>query len=72
MNWDRIEGSWKQFIGSSRQHWGQLTGNQLDVAAGIRDILAGRMQAAYGVSKDETEKQLAEWRKRMKNNAKLS
>jgi uncharacterized protein YjbJ (UPF0337 family) len=71
MNWDRVEGSWKQLIGGSRQRWGKLTGDQLDVAAGIRDSLAGRMQAAYGISKDETEKQLAEWRKRMKTNAKL-
>jgi uncharacterized protein YjbJ (UPF0337 family) len=72
MNWDRIEGSWKQFIGSTRQRWGNWTGDQLDVAAGIRDSLAGRMQESYGISKDETEKQLAEWRKRMNSDAKLS
>jgi uncharacterized protein YjbJ (UPF0337 family) len=65
MNWDRIEGNWKQFKGSALQQWGKLTEDQLDVVAGKRDVLVGRIQEAYGISKDETEKQLAEWQQRM-------
>ena len=65
MNWDRIEGNWKQFKGSALQQWGKLTDDQLDVVAGKRDLLLGRIQEAYGITKDETEKQLAEWQKRM-------
>lgn len=66
MNWDRIGGSWKQFKGNAKEQWGKLTDDRLDVIAGKRDSLAGRIQEAYGVSKDEAEKQLADWRKRMK------
>lgn len=66
MNWDRIEGNWKQFKGNAKVQWGKLTDNQLDVIAGKRDSLAGKIQEAYGISKDEAEKQLAEWQKRMK------
>ena len=69
MNWDRIEGNWKQFKGSALQQWGKLTDDQLDVIAGKRDLLLGRIQEAYGITKDETEKQLAEWQERMKESA---
>ena len=67
MNWDRIEGNWKQFKGSALQQWGKLTDDQLDVVAGKRDLLLGRIQEAYGITKDETEKQLAEWQQRVQD-----
>ncbi len=66
MNWDQIEGNWKQFKGNVKEQWGRLTDDQLDVVAGKRDKLAGKIQEAYGVSKDEAEKQLADFQKRMK------
>ena len=66
MNLNRIEGNWKQFKGNVKEQWGKLTDDQLDVIAGKRDNLAGKIQETYGISKDETEKQLAYWQKRMK------
>jgi uncharacterized protein YjbJ (UPF0337 family) len=66
MNWDRIEGNWKQLKGNVKQQWGKLTDDQLDVIAGRRDSLAGKIQETYGVSKDEAEKQLAAWEKLQK------
>ncbi len=66
MNWDRIEGNWKQFKGNVKQQWGKLTDDQLDVILGKRDQLAGRIQESYGITKDEAEKQLAEWQDRQK------
>lgn len=63
MNWDRIEGNWKQFKGNALQQWGKLTDDQLDVIAGKRDLLLGKIQETYGISRDETEKQLTEWQK---------
>jgi len=66
MNWDSIEGKWKQFKGNVREQWGKLTDDQLDVIAGKRDNLAGKIQETYGLSKEEAEKQLADWQKRMK------
>jgi uncharacterized protein YjbJ (UPF0337 family) len=58
MNWDIIEGNWKQFKGKVKAQWGRLTDDHLDEIAGKRDELAGRIQEAYGVSKDEAEKQI--------------
>jgi len=61
MNWDRIEGNWKQFRGNVRERWGKLTDDQLDVIAGKREQLAGKLQEAYGYSKDQAEREIGEW-----------
>lgn len=67
MNWDRIEGSWKQFKGNVKEQWGKLTDDELDVIAGKRDNLLGKIQETYGTTKEDTEKQLSEWQTRMKD-----
>jgi uncharacterized protein YjbJ (UPF0337 family) len=59
MNWDRIEGNWKQAKGKIKEQWGRLTDDDLDIINGKREQLAGKIQHAYGVSKDEAEKQLS-------------
>jgi uncharacterized protein YjbJ (UPF0337 family) len=64
MNWDRIEGQWKQVTGKVREQWGKLTDDDLDVVAGRRDQLAGKIQERYGVAKDEAERQIASWERR--------
>lgn len=61
MNWDRIEGDWKQFKGAAKAKWGKLTDDQLDVIAGKRDQLAGKIQEEYGLTREATEEQLSEW-----------
>ena len=58
MNWDKIEGNWKQFKGHAKTKWGKLTDDDLDVAAGKRDILAGKLQERYGYGKDQAEREL--------------
>lgn len=65
MNWDIVKGNWKQFKGKVRARWGKLTDDELDTVAGKRDELAGRIQERYGVTKDEAEKQLAEFEKKI-------
>jgi uncharacterized protein YjbJ (UPF0337 family) len=70
VNWDRIEGNWKQLKGNVKEQWGKLTDDQLDVIAGKRASLIGRIQESYGISKDETEKQLNAWQKRIKDSIK--
>jgi uncharacterized protein YjbJ (UPF0337 family) len=66
MNWICIEGNWKQFKGNIKKQWSKFTDDQLDVIAGKRDYLAGKIQESYGVSKGEAEKQLAAWQERQK------
>jgi len=66
MNRDIIEGNWKQLKGSIKEQWGNLTDDNLDVIAGRRDKLAGKLQESYGITKDEAEKQIAEFEKRQR------
>jgi uncharacterized protein YjbJ (UPF0337 family) len=61
MNWDRIQGQWKQIAGRAQTQWGKLTTDDLDIVAGRRDQLAGKIQERYGVAKEEAERQLAAW-----------
>ena len=61
MNWDRIEGNWKQVKGSLKERWGKITDDDLDVIAGKHDQLCGRLQEAYGISREEAERQVGEW-----------
>lgn len=65
MNWDILEGKWKQFTGSAKENWGKLTDDDLDQAAGKRDILVGKIQEKYGIARDEAEKQVDEWSSKM-------
>ena len=58
MNWDIIEGNWKQAKGKIKEQWGKLTDSDLDVIAGKKDQLIGFLQKRYGISKDEAEKQV--------------
>lgn len=66
MNWDRIEGNWKQLKGSVKHRWNKFSDDQLDAIAGKRDHLIGKIQELYSVSRDEAEKQLGIWQMRLK------
>jgi len=63
MNWDRVEGSWKQYKGAIRENWGKLTGDHLDVIGGKRQQLVGRIQEQYGVAQDVAEQQVDDFLK---------
>ena len=43
MNWDRVQGNWKQFEGQVKQKWGQLTDDDLTRIAGNREQLEGKI-----------------------------
>jgi len=58
-----VEGNWKTFKGQVKQQWGKLTDDDLDVINGKRDELVGRIQNAYGLARDEADRQVREWEK---------
>ena len=63
MDWNRVEGNWKQVKGKVKEQWGKLTDDDLDVIAGRREELVGRIQNAYGMSRDDADRQIREWEK---------
>jgi uncharacterized protein YjbJ (UPF0337 family) len=54
-----MEGKWKQLRGQVQEWWGQLTDQDLDVIAGKRDKLVGKLQERYGWAKREAEDEVA-------------
>ncbi len=58
MNWDQIEGSWKQFRGKVKEKWGQFTDDELDQIGGRKDQLIGKLQAKYGYGREEAEREV--------------
>lgn len=67
MNWDIVKGNWKQFRGEVQAQWGKLTDDHLDVISGKRIELAGKIQEAYGITKDEAERQIKRFELRNKD-----
>jgi uncharacterized protein YjbJ (UPF0337 family) len=61
MNWDQIEGKWKQSMGKVREKWGKLTDDDLTVINGKKEQLVGKIQERYGIAKDAAEKQVDEF-----------
>jgi uncharacterized protein YjbJ (UPF0337 family) len=66
MNWDQIAGNWKQVKGAVREKWGKLTDDDVDIIAGKRDILLGKIQERHGIAREEAEKQLKDWEASLK------
>jgi uncharacterized protein YjbJ (UPF0337 family) len=60
MNWDQVEGNWKQFKGKVRETWGKFTDDELDVLLGTREQFVGKLQEKYGIKREEAEKELDE------------
>jgi uncharacterized protein YjbJ (UPF0337 family) len=63
MNTDQMSGKWKQMKGAAKQHWGKLTDDDLEVIAGKRESLIGKLQERYGMAKEEAQKKADEWLK---------
>lgn len=61
MNWDQVQGKWKQYKGQLRTKWGKLTDSDLDVIEGNRQQLVGKVQEYYGLTKEAAEKQVDEF-----------
>ena len=61
MNWDRIEGDWKQMAGKVKQKWGNLTDDDMTKLKGKREELEGVLQTRYGYTKDQMKTQIDPW-----------
>ena len=61
MDWNIIEGKWKELKGKAREEWGKLTDDDLEIMAGSKDKLAGRIQERYGIAKEDAERQVDDW-----------
>ena len=65
MNKDIFEGKWKQLKGQVKVRWGKLTDDDLDVAEGHSQYLAGKLQERYGLTKKKAEEEIAEFKRKL-------
>jgi uncharacterized protein YjbJ (UPF0337 family) len=63
MNWDRMEGEWKQRRGKAVYHWGRMMNDELAAIAGKHEELVGRLQARFGLASEESKRQVDDFRK---------
>jgi uncharacterized protein YjbJ (UPF0337 family) len=61
MDWNRVEGNWKQVKGKVKEKWGKLTDDDLDVVGGRLDRLEGKIQERYGIARDQARKDIDDW-----------
>jgi uncharacterized protein YjbJ (UPF0337 family) len=61
LDWNRVEGNWKQLKGKIKEKWGDLTDDDLDKIAGRRDQLEGKIQERYGLAKDQVQRDVDDW-----------
>ena len=61
MDWNRIEGNWKQFKGQAKEKWGRLTDDDLDVINGRQEQLEGKIQERYGLAKHDAKREVETW-----------
>lgn len=61
MDWNRVEGSWKQVAGKVKEQWGELTDDDIAQINGSREQLEGKIQERYGKAKDEVRKDVDDW-----------
>lgn len=61
MNWDQMEGKWKQMKGGVKKQWAKLTDDDLEYMAGSKDQFVGRLQERYGMAKEDAQKQADTW-----------
>ena len=71
MDWNRVEGNWKQVKGAVKQQWGKLIDNDLTQIDGSREKLEGIIQERYGIARDETRKQIDAWYQQQVGNKRL-
>jgi uncharacterized protein YjbJ (UPF0337 family) len=61
MNWDQVQGNWKQLKGRVQQQWGKLTDDDVDVIDGKRKELVGKVQERYGYAREKAEAEVEEF-----------
>jgi uncharacterized protein YjbJ (UPF0337 family) len=61
MNWNQVEGQWKQMGAAIKSRWAKLTDDDLGNLGAKKDMLVGKLEERYGIMKNEAERQVDEW-----------
>jgi len=61
MNWDQIQGKWKEMSGNVKAKWADMTDDEIAEIDGNREALEGKIQAKYGKTKEEAKSEVDEF-----------
>jgi uncharacterized protein YjbJ (UPF0337 family) len=61
LDWNRVAGLWSEYRGIAKAKWGRLTDNDLTAIEGSRELLIGKLQARYGLTREDAEDQVDGW-----------
>ena len=61
MNWSSIEIGWNDYKASAKTQWSKLSDLQINDTLGRREFLSSKVQEAYALSKEDTERQISAW-----------
>lgn len=59
MNWDQVEGKWKEMSGAVKANWGDMTDDEIAEVDGNREVLEGKIQSKYGKTKEEAKAEVS-------------
>ena len=65
MNWDQVEGNWKQHKGKIMSRWGKLSDDDIETINGKRSELIGLLQKHYGRGTEQAENEIDQWIKKL-------
>jgi uncharacterized protein YjbJ (UPF0337 family) len=66
MDWDEIERSWSELKGEVKRQWSKLTDEDVELVKGKYAELLGLLQERYGHAKEQAEREINDWAKRLK------
>lgn len=72
MNWDRIEAEWKDVKVTAKYRWHKLTDEQVEATGGRREQLIATIREVYGVTRETTERQIAQWQADQREDARAA
>ena len=58
MNWNIIEGKWKELSGSVKEKWGDLTDDEITEVSGKREKLEGLLKQKYGWTQERVNQEI--------------
>lgn len=61
MNWDQVQGQWKNLKGEAKKRWGKLSDDEIAEAEGDREKLEGKIQERYGYTKEQARREVDQW-----------
>lgn len=61
MDWNRVDGNWKQIRRKIKEKWDKLTDDELMQIDGKRDQFEGKLQEHYGIAKDRVRQDVDNW-----------